>query len=322
MKLTRFSAPALSILMVIGSGSFAVASAPVIGMASAASGLTLDNAKVSGNTTLFEGSKLQAEGYSHVRLSNGTRLDLGAGSKVQVFANHASLESGVGEIQSASGFEMDAKTLKIRPSAANSIARVKLDSGNRVMVTALNAPVNVLNREGLLVARVNPGLPLSFLPQAGGSGAFEDTGCVVQKGGAAIMIDSTGNQMFELRGADLRKAIGSTVHLAGTVDSSATPAGGASQVVKVTSATITTKGGCSLTAAKIGATTTAAGLSASTAGATAGGVAVGSVAAGATASGATAGVSTTVIVVGVAAVAAATIGGLAAAGVIGGSNSN
>ncbi|MEP6715979.1 MAG: hypothetical protein ABJC09_10420 [Terriglobia bacterium] len=312
MTLTRFTAPAFSIFMAIGCGSLGAANAPVIGMASAAGGLTLDNAKVSGNTTLFEGSRLQAEGYSHVRLSNGTRLDLGAGSKVQLFANRASLESGVGEVQSGSGFEMDAKTLKIRPSGANSIARVKLDSGNRVLVTALNAPVNVLNREGLLVARVTPGLPLSFLPQAAASGAFDDTGCVVQKGGAAVMVDATGNQIFELRGADLRKAIGSSMHVVGMVDSSAT-AGAASQVVKVTSATITTKGGCSAAAAKVGGTTTAAGLAA-------GGTAVGyGAVAGAGAAG---GVSTTKIIGGVAAAAAATIGGLAAAGVIGGSNSN
>ena len=82
--------------MVMGTAPFSMASAPVIGMASAQSGITLDNSRVSGTATLFEGSKITAGGYSRLHLNNGTRLDLAAGSHAQVFADHASLESGQG----------------------------------------------------------------------------------------------------------------------------------------------------------------------------------------------------------------------------------
>jgi hypothetical protein len=308
LKLTRLAASASFILIAVGA---AFGSTPVIGMATAQSGLTLDNTKVGGNATLFDGSTVQAKSYSRIQLKNGSRLDLGTDSKARVFANRATLESGMSEIQSPSGFEIEAQTLRIRPSEASSIARVKLDAGNRVLVTALNAPVNVWNGDGLLVARVNPGLPLSFLPQAAGSSAFDSTGCVLQKNGAAIFADQTGNQVFELRGADLRKAVGNTTHVVGTINSSATPAGGASQVVNVTSATVTTKGGCSALATKLGAVTVAAGLGA----AAAAGVGAGA------AAGAAVGISTTVLVVaGVAVATGASLGGLAAAGVIGSSS--
>jgi hypothetical protein len=288
----------------------AFAETPVIGMASAQSGVILDNARVSGDATVFDGSTVQTAAYSRIQLKSGTRLDLGAGSKAQIFAGRVAMESGATEVQSPSGYRIDARTLSIQPSGPSAIARVKLDSDNKVLVTALNAPVNVINREGLLVARVNPGLPLSFMPQAGGPGSYDTTGCVLQKSGAAIQVDSTGNQVFELRKADLRKAVGNTVHVTGTIDSTATAGGGATQVVTVTSATITSKGGCSSAATKLGATTTAAGLAA---GATAG-VAVATGAGVAAGVGAAAGVSTAVIVGGVAAATAATIGGLAAAG--------
>jgi hypothetical protein len=292
--------------LVAGTALLAATSATVIGMASSQNNLTLDNSRVSGNATLFDGSTVEASGYSRIELKNGTRMDLSAGSQAKIFANRASLNRGMSEIQSRSGFEVDANTLKIRTASPNAIARVKLDN-KAVMVTALNAPVEVLNPAGLLIARVTPGLPLSFMPQAAGGSAFDSTGCVLQKSGAAIIVDKNGNQTYELRGADLRKVIGNQAHVTGTIDSSASPMGGASQVVKVSTVNITTKGGCSSTASAVGASTAAAGLgAAATAGAMAGGAA---------AAGAAAGISTTALIVGgVAAATAASLGGAAAAG--------
>jgi hypothetical protein len=292
--------------VVAGSASLVSAAAPAIGMASAQSGATLDNAKVSGNATILEGSSFQSTGYSRIHLNNGSRLDLAAGSSAKVFANRVSLEQGMSEVQSSTGFEIDARTLRIQPSAANSVARVKLEGDKQVFVTALNSPVNVLNKDGMLVARVAPGMPLSFLPQAGAASSFDSTGCVLNKGGAAIIVDSTTDQVYEVRGLDMRKAVGSTTHVTGMVDSSATAAGGATSVVKATKATITKKGGCSSVATKVGASTAAAGL-----GAAAGAGAVGAATAGAAAVGVS---STALIVGGVAAATAAGVGGAAAAG--------
>lgn len=302
----------------------AIASPPSIGMTSAQSGVTVDNAAAAGNATVFDGSTIQTKGYSRVQLNDGARLGLGAGSRVQVFSNRLSLQSGAAEVQSQSKFEIDAGMVKIVPSDSNAIARVKLDSNNLVLVTALNSPVSVTNREGVLVARVMPGLPLSFMPQAG---SFDGTGCVLQKTGAAILTDASGNQVSELRGADLRKAVGNTVHVRGTILSSATPAGGASQVVTVSSSEITAKGGCSAVATKLGATTSAAGLAvAATTGAATGtavgvgtAAGVGAAAGGGAAAGAGLGTAAIAgIVVGGA--AAVSVGAAAAAGAFKGSS--
>jgi hypothetical protein len=297
--------------LALGTGMAAVENASVIGMTSGQTAATLDNSKVGSGATLFDGSTVQTTSigdgsYSRIHLNDGTRLDLGAASKAQVFAKRATLEIGTTEVQSASGYEIDTQLLKIQPAGANSVARIKVEDGNRVFVTALNAPVNVLNRDGMLVARVNPGLPLSFLPQAGAAGAFDSTGCVLQKSGAAIFSDTT-NTVSELRGADLRKAVGNTTHVVGSVDTSATPAGGATQVIHVTGFTVTRKGGCSDKAAALAASTAAAGLGAAASAGTA------AAAGGAAAAGAA--VGTTAIVVGsVAAATAVGVGAAAAAG--------
>jgi hypothetical protein len=160
---------------------------PIIGMTAFQNGITLDDAKVTGTATLFDGSKIQSEGYSRVHLNNGTRLDFGAGSKAQVFATHADLSAGMTEIQSPSGFDVTATGLKIHPSGSDAIARVKI-AKDKVFVTALNAPVSVLNKDGLLVAKVMPGVPLQFMPQAGATAPQDDTNNKKKKkkkGGAA-----------------------------------------------------------------------------------------------------------------------------------------
>jgi hypothetical protein len=305
LQIRNLLTPKVLLPLAAGTALLAATSTTVIGMASSQNNLTLDNSRVSGNATLFDGSVVEAGGYSRLQLKNGTRIDLSAGSQAKIFANRASLDRGMSEIQSGSGFEIDANTLKIRTSDAKAIARVKLDN-NSVMVTALNAPVEVLNPAGLLIARVTPGLPLSFMPQAGGGSAFDSTGCVLQKSGAAIIV-GTGNQTYELRGADLRKTIGNSAHVTGTIDSSATAMGGASQVVTVSHVTITSKGGCTAVATTVGASTAAAGLgAAASSGAAAGGAATGAAAGGVS--------HTALIVGGVAAATAASLGGAAAAG--------
>jgi hypothetical protein len=300
-----------SIAIAGSAASFLMGSAPIIGMTSSQNGVTLDNSKVSGTATLFEGSTIQSEGYSRIHLNNGTRLDFGAGSKAQVFANHAALAAGMTEMQSSSGFEIDTTSLRIRSAGSDSIARVEIDSG-RVFVTALNSPVTVTNSQGMLVAKVAPGVPMAFMAQgATAANSFNATGCVLNKGGVAIIDDESAKQVSQLTGSDLRKAVGNQARIVGSVDATATPAGGASQVVNVTSVTVTKKGGCSSQATALGASTAAAGLAAA-----AGAGAAGAGAAGA-AAGAAAGVgigTTTAIVAGVAAATAASVGGAAAAG--------
>jgi len=231
--------------LIASSALFAGTGAPVIGMASSQNSfaLTLDNARVSGNATLFDGSTVEANGYARVQLNNGSRLDFAAGSKGKVFSNRIALESGMSEVQSGTGFEIDAQFLKVRPASADAVARVKVE-GKMVYVTAVNAPVEVLSPAGLVVARVTPGSPMEFKPQIGGQlTAFEGTGCVLQKSGAAVIVSN--NQMIELRGADLRKFVGSEAHVTGSVDLSAKPAAGALEVVKVNASNVTSKGSCS-----------------------------------------------------------------------------
>lgn len=299
----------------------AFAETPAIGMATTNNDrLSLDHATVAGNATVFDGSTVQSGGYARIRLNNGTRVDFSAGSSAQVFEHATKLTSGSSEIQSPAAYEIDVNSLKVQPSGANSVARVSVENDKRVVVMALNAPVNVLNSNGMLVAKILPSSSMAFLPQAGAAnGPFDQTGCILQKGDSAVLVDDSGKQVWELHGSNFNKGlVGNHARVVGVVDSGATvtSGSGAQQVVAYSSIRQTRKGGCSNVATAVGASAVAtAGLAVGAASGAAAAAATAAAAGVGVAAGTAVGVSTAVAVAaGVGAAAVAGVTGAAAAG--------
>ena len=227
--------------------------APAIGIAMANGPFRIDGSEVKGNASLFEGSRVTTvAASSKLRVSGGTRLELGAGSEARVFANRAVLEKGAGQVEAPSAFSFEAGSFRIRTAASHSIGRVRWD-GPGVIVSALNGPVRVLNASGALLATVAPGNNLRFAPQGGSPDAVEITGCLLVKSGRYILVDAVTSQVFELRGGDLRAEIGNRVTIKGKAVPDAKPVQGASQLVDVQSASQSAPGGCLATAAAVGA---------------------------------------------------------------------
>jgi hypothetical protein len=290
----------------------APATRPAIGMAAASGSFQIDQARVTGNGTVFRGSIVETAGVpSQIHLEGGQRVRLSTESRVQVFENKAVLESGFGQLESAPGFEMEARSLRIAAASADTVTRIRLAPGHKVMVAAVRGSVRVTNAAGLLVAAIRMGESLDFEPQPDGSPvATQVSGCLLQRAGKLILAEQTTNLVLELQGADLMKLLGNRVSIQGEALE------GSAQAVKVTSMTLLAKGGCTAIAKKLGATTAVgAAAAAGAAAASSGGAASGAGAAAAGAGAATAagmGIGTVAVVGGVA--AAATVGGLAAVG--------
>lgn len=247
----------------------ALAADPYIGMSSAQRGVRIDRSPVAGGATVFEGSLIEVEAFSRIYLKSGTRVDLGAAATARIFSDHLLLQSGMAEVQRASNYEVDAQLVIVKALNGGSIVRVKL-SEDRVFVTALNGPASVLNRKGILVARVSPGSPMSFRQQPNPAvvTAFKGDGCVLAKSGSAllvdpVLVDDKGKVLAELIGYDMRLRVGNQAHIeGGAVDQVPTPESGAPIVVKVARADIVRRGGCSDVAKRIEASVLAASLGA------------------------------------------------------------
>ena len=298
------------ILLAIGTVAVLSAAGSAIGMAVANGSFQVDHSAVYGNGTLFEGSVIEtAKASSRLQLTGGVQMRLAGESRAKVYQRRLVLEQGLGEMESAGGFEVEARSLHI-VAAPGSLARVKVENGRNVLVSAVRGALRVTNAGGVLVARMETGNSMVFEPQATGATApTRATGCLLEKDGKFLLAERTTNIVLELQGSDLDKQLGNQVEISGKAETASPRTAGAGQLIKVAGIKLVRKGGCTAIAKKLGAAAAAGGATAAAAGTGAG--AAGAAGAAGTA-GAGIGIGTVAVIGGVA--AAATVGGLAAVG--------
>jgi hypothetical protein len=313
---------AIFILLAIGAIGCLAAADTSIGMAVTNGSFHVNHSRVWGNTTLFDGSIIEtAKSPSQLQLKGGAQMRLSTETRVQVYHQKLVLEAGLGQLESAAEYEVEARSLRITTADTHSVARIRLDGDRKVMVAAVRGTVRVKNASGLLVANVEAGKSLDFEPQAAGAAApTRVSGCLLTKAGKIVVVDQTTNTLIELQGTGLDREIGNHVEITGSAADGATSVPGASQLIRVAGLKQVSKGGCAEVARKAGAAAVAVGVgvgvgTATGAGSAAGagvGAAAGAAGAAGAATAAGVGVGTIAVIGGVA--AAATVGGLAAVG--------
>lgn len=231
LKLQAFLALWLSVTMGIGS-----AASPMIGMAIAKGTFALDESKVSGNGTLFEGSVLQTgAASSEVRLNNGVRMLLDGSSRTKIYRDRMTLERGTGQVEGNAAYRIDAAGLQVT-SPKGSVAKVAMRLDKRLLVAALNGPVTVRTASGLLVANLGSGHALEFDTQdAGAAAPVEMQGKLEKRDGRFFLTDSNTGVTVEVKGDNLDRHVGAVIKLMGVVDPVAKAAAGASSVVNASS---------------------------------------------------------------------------------------
>jgi hypothetical protein len=106
---------------------------------------------------------------------------------------------------------------------------------NTIEVAALNGSFGVANAQGILLASVRPGRPLSFAMQAStGSTVFSGVGLLSSDNGHFYFTSVTGGE-YEIVGKDLKKYVGQKVEITGIVQTGAAQAGGTTPIITVNS---------------------------------------------------------------------------------------
>jgi hypothetical protein len=249
------------------------ASTGSIGFATASGSFQVDSSRISGSTTIFNGTEIATDAApSRIKLNNGAEVRLAAGSRAKLYETMLILEEGNAQLESTgAAYQVQANNLRISNAAPNAFARVGLDKGNYVTVAAVRGSVQVLNTSGTLFAQVKPGRSQAFPSEVGSAGPAKIAGCLSLKNGEVILTESATNIRTEVRGAGVEKEVGNSVQLTGLP--AATPSGveGVSEVINASSVVRTAKGCSAKVAGKVGVVGAGAGAAAGVAGATAAG---------------------------------------------------
>jgi hypothetical protein len=246
-------------LLTVGCLFTMTAAPPSIGFVRSAGDFRVDGSVVRGNSTVFDGNVIETAAARSVIQIDNVEFTLAPASRAKVYRDRSVLEKGTGTLRDADSHVLEAASLRISPSAKDSVVQVDLKSASRVTVLAISGTALVRNSSGLLIASLRSGMALAFdAPPGNGSLAVKLTGTVTEQGGEYFLTDSTANVTAELWGADLSKDVGKETQITGSIVPDAKPAAGASEVVQVTGAKILAKGAGSAGAAAAAGHSTAA----------------------------------------------------------------
>src|SRR5258708_5000473 len=123
----------------------AAPSAPV-GVLTTIGSLRVDGADVRGNGTVRNGSVIETgHNPSLLSLKNGIRFDLAAGSRAQVYGNHAVLERGASQLHASNGYLISVNSLSVVPVGPSSTIRVVRVNAGKLQVSAVTGGAEVHN---------------------------------------------------------------------------------------------------------------------------------------------------------------------------------
>ena len=243
------------ILVLAGTLATIPAAGPSLGVITSNGDFLLDNAKVSGNATLTEGSRVKTTKLpSTLRLNDGSRVILAEGASAKVHRGRLVLEEGLSEFRSSGKFEVEAAAYRIvaEPTAAGRVFR---SDDKTVQVASLNGTLRVFNARGIQLANVVAGGDiLAFTLQAEGAAPPSTFfGCLLKKTDRYVIYDQTTRITVELRGneEEFEQEWGNRVQVVGTTETTA-QSEVAAQVMNVSTLTRIGAGGCGSVAAAIG----------------------------------------------------------------------
>jgi hypothetical protein len=237
-----------------------LAAAPPIGVVTASGHFTLDRAEVWGNTTLFDGGKLETgSASSEAILRNGVKIQLGSASSASVSEHRLTLTKGTGQVAAQENYEVNAGGLSIRSASGTSRLRVGWSADGRIEVAALAGGARVANGTGAVLASIPAGGSVRFAMQAAAAGTVTRVGCLLYKDGHFLIQDQNTQEVTEVTGTNLALNVGNRVSVTGTASSARPAVSIATSVLNATTVTTQGSGGCLSVAAALDAQTNVSG---------------------------------------------------------------
>ena len=222
-------------LFATGSLVFASATSPSIGLVKSTGDFRIDGSAVHGNATVVEGTLVETTAARSVIQLADAQITLAPDSRARFYRDHTVLEKGSGSVKDGARHVIEADTLRIAPSARDSVVQIEITDPSRITVGVRGGSAEVRNSSGILTASLRPGMALAFDSRAIATTAVRMTGIIEARNGGYFLIDETTNVRVRLEGNDVSKYVGKKVEITGSSISEANPAAGASQLVRAVS---------------------------------------------------------------------------------------
>jgi hypothetical protein len=195
----------------------------------------VDGSEVPGSAVVFAGSLVSTgDRSSNIQFSDGSSAVLHPSASLTVYSERTVLQRGVAMQRAVEKHPVSAGEMRISGVTPNSTALVGMKDESHIEVAAQEGATEVRSSQGALVARLEPGMVLSFtLAQANGN---------TQEGGGGIcgdlqpnhqLIDMFTQVTYQLQGSGLDAYIGKSIRVTGAAQGA--PSGSEPRVFVVSS---------------------------------------------------------------------------------------
>jgi hypothetical protein len=207
-----------------------------IGTVRADGNFRVNNVTVPLTATVFDGSGIETSNWpATAALKQGARVQVLQNSRVQLFADHLVLERGATRVGNLPGYTAEAQSLRVSSMQPGSEAQIE-SRQDSVIVQSLRGSQDVRTTTGLLIARVSPGKTIAFQVKTGSpSNTTHVAGVLETRDNVYVLTDGTSGVTIQLIGNVPTGEVGKAIDVEGTLVPDAVPAGGATQVVRLTS---------------------------------------------------------------------------------------
>lgn len=161
----------------------AFAASPTIGVATAVGAFSVNNASISGNVDVFDGTQLRTTiAPGDVHLDNGVDVRLATRSAGTVFGDHLVLREGAVRIAKFDSYPVEVHDLQIQADNPATTAIVRM-TAKTIEVASIGGTLKVTDG-GAMLTRVAAGTKMSFQNQNTGTNTGQ-TGATPGQTGAA-----------------------------------------------------------------------------------------------------------------------------------------
>ena len=149
-------------------------SAPTVAVAVTMGQMEVNHLKADGTANVPEGAQLKThESAARLQFRSGGRATLGTESQALIFTGRLVLESGSGLVNGSNSIALEALGFRVLAGEREGSALVE-HRGRFIQVSSVAGVTSVYDQGGTLVARVQPGTPLTFEPSGFVRNASDD----------------------------------------------------------------------------------------------------------------------------------------------------
>lgn len=146
--------------------NLAIASSSSVGLVMTTGDVEVDGQRVPGNSAIFSGSRISSgDRTSNLQFADGTSAVMNPGTTITVYREHSILQQGVTTQRGIAKHSVLANGLRIAGTNPNATVTVGVKNTSYMEVSAQGGEADVWTPSGNLVAKVEPGQPLSFTYQ-------------------------------------------------------------------------------------------------------------------------------------------------------------